>query len=190
MASVKTIWAAILSLFGFGCGYADTFDEGIPNLHRFAGQTGMWRTGHPPDVLAWEALRQIVTAYPMSDRKVTFVQLHDDAEGDTSHVLAMGWTLVKAPLPPEDDKPWSVLEIPSKTSVNSAVDVILAARAAGDIVIWGCKHGRDRTSLVSAVIGQRLFGWTKKDAWDDMVQHGFRWELPDLDAYFLLNSKR
>jgi hypothetical protein len=43
----------------------------------------------------------------------------------------------------------------------------------------------NRTSLISALVGMKLFGWSKDYAWQDMLKHGFRWELPDLDAYWL-----
>lgn len=56
-------------------------------------------------------------------------------------------------------------------------------------MIWHCSHGRDRTSLASALVQMRLFGMSKRAAWDDMIAHGFRWELPDLDLYWLEDVK-
>jgi hypothetical protein len=39
--------------------------------------------------------------------------------------------------------------------------------------------------LVSALVGMRLLGWSKDAAWKNMIDHGFRWELPDLDAFWM-----
>ena len=99
----------------------------------------------------------------------------------------MGWTVDSIPLYPEDDQPWSVFVMPNTPDVNQAVSDILAAHAAGSVVVWHCTHGQDRTGLVSGLVGMQLLGWTKEEAWQDMLAHGFHWALPDLDAYWLLN---
>ena len=164
-----------------GDDYVDTSTGGVPNLHPFA--PGMWRTGHPPDSAAWDSLTKMVT---VEGKHTVMVQLHDDVEGDDAPDCArLGWTLVKVPLPPEDDKPWTVFELPRKQDVDRAVDSILKFRADGFTVVWGCVHGRDRTGLISAIVGMRLLGWSKDQAWQNMLENGFRWELPDLDIYWL-----
>jgi hypothetical protein len=118
-------------------------------------------------------------------QSVLFVQLHDDVEGDDEpFTKLLGWDLLKVPMPPEDDKPWTVLELPKKTDVQRAIDAIWNAHLAGQVVVFGCVHARDRTSLVAAVLGMQKLGWTKDFAWKNMLDHGFRWELPDLDIYF------
>ena len=90
-------------------------------------------------------------------------------------------------MPPEDDKVWTVLVKPNPQEVQLAVQTIVDAHAAGKVVAWHCVHGRDRTGLISALVGMRLFAWSKDYAWKDMLSHGFRWELPDLDAYWVEN---
>jgi hypothetical protein len=118
------------------------------------------------------------------------VKLNDNAEGSDAQATALGWTVLPHPLYPEDDKPWTVLVAPTKQEVDAAVDAILEAHAAGYTVIWHCSHGRDRTSLVAALVGRRLLGWTKAAGWDDMLAHGYRWELPGLDVYWAENGKK
>lgn len=174
----------LTDLLGFG--YRDTFTvAGTPNFHPFpvAGDSipGMYRTGLPPSEAAWEELRRRVERV---DRPVVRVVLHDDAEGDESPAVAFGWSVLRFPMPPEDDRPLSIFVRPTQTVVDAAVEAIVAARARRDTVVWGCVHGRDRTGLVSALVGRRLIGWTKKRAWDYAVQTGLRWELPDIDAYW------
>src|ERR1019366_4464522 len=107
----------------------------------------------------------------------------DYAEGsDEIADTIEGWEVVRIPMPPEDDKIWTVFVQPSKQDVQLAVDTIIAAHTAGKVVVWHCSHGRDRTGLISALVGMKMFGWSKSYAWNDMITHGFRWELPDLDA--------
>ena len=161
--------------------YKDTYTPGgIPNFHVFA--LGMYRTGLPPTPTAWAELRQLVE---QPGQRVTKIVLHDDAEGDESTALAFGWTLIKIPLPPEDDKPLTIFVRPNKADVYRAVHAVLDARARGDVVIWGCVHDRDRGGLVSALVGMRMFGWSKATAWRYAISTGLRWELPDLDAYWI-----
>jgi hypothetical protein len=168
------------SLLGCG-GYVDTLSPaGIPNLHQFA--PSMWRTGLPPTQAAWNELRATVEE---PGKKVTRVILHDHTEGDESQAAAFGWNLVWVPLPPEDDHPFSVLVRPRKKDVDLAVKSILDAHARGDVVVFGCVHGRDRTGVVAALAGEQLLGWSKQQAWAYALDTGLRWELPGLDAYWV-----
>jgi len=180
---VAVVLLVAIMLFVVGCmpaSYADQYTQGIPNLHNFA--PGMWRTGLPPDQASWNALRAIVEE---PNRRVTKVVLHDDAEGDESPAYAFGWNVIKVPLTPEDDKPLTVFVKPKKSDVDKAVNAILDAHARGDVVVWGCVHDRDRGGMISALVGMRLFGWTKDYAWKYAISTGLRWELPDLDAYWI-----
>jgi len=187
--STRSLLTLILVLI-FGC--AGTFHDtalpaGVPNLVQFA--PGMWRMGQPPDDQAWRDLG-IAVGNPIPSN-VTIVKLNDEAEGsDDFAEKFMGWQVVRIPLPPEDGKTWTVLVVPSKADVDRAVDAILTAHAAGKTVLWHCSHGRDRTGLVSALVGRRMFGWSKEQGWKDMLAHGFRWELPGLDAFWAEEGSR
>lgn len=183
--NIKRVWLSVLALFGCG-GYVDTYTPaGTPNFHVFEAPGAlMCRTGLPPNRAAWEELRKLAEA---PGRPVTKVVLHDDAEGDESQAVAFGWNVVKIPLPPEEDKPLTVLVRPKKADVDRAVQTILDAHARGDVVIWGCKHDRDRGGLISAIVGKRLLGWSKEQAWDYAIKTGLRWELPGLDEYWMLD---
>jgi protein-tyrosine phosphatase len=88
-------------------------------------------------------------------------------------------------MPPEDDQPWTILVKPDVNLVRGAVASILLAHMQGFVVVWHCSHGRDRTGLVSALIGKAMYGWSKDQMAADMTQHGFRWIDVDLSAYFL-----
>lgn len=187
-------WILLAALALVGCGYADTYTPGgIPNFHPFpdgyrgaANVPGMYRTGVPPTPAAWAELRRLIE---VPGKRVTKVVLHDAAEGDESPAVAFGWNVVWVPLPPEDDKPLTVFAKPHRADVERAVQAILDAHARGDVVVWGCVHDRDRGGVVSALVGMRLLGWSKDQAWDYAIKTGLRWELPDLDAYWIENVR-
>ena len=145
----------------------------------------MWRMGQPADEGAWDYVR---FQMEKSGKPILIVKLNDDNEGKDEPMLGFaGWTLSKNAIPPEDDKPWTVFVKPDPNEVTAIVKLIVWAHQSGWVVAHHCTHGRDRTSLITALVGMKLFGWTKKQAWDDMIAHGFRWELPDLDAFWLEN---
>lgn len=173
-------WAWLLSLIGKP-GFVETTVHGVPNLTQIAPR--LWRMGQPEDAVAWAYVAGTIT----NGRPVTVVKLNDDAEGSDAPAVGLGMTLIKAFLPPEDDKPWTVFVKPDPKEVRLIVQTIVDAYNRGDTVIWHCSHGRDRTGLIAALVCMKLFGWSKAFAWKNMLAHGFRWELPDLDAYWLEN---
>jgi hypothetical protein len=178
---MKKLLAILLGLFGCAPRFVDTTTPGgIPNLVQFA--PNMWRMGQPPTPVAWIELEARVQN---QDQSVVVVKLNDEVEGSDDYAQTMlGWTVIRLPMPPEDDKIWTVFVKPDPAVVHRAVKAILDAHAAGYVVIWHCSAGRDRTGLLSALVGMKLFGWTKDAAWSYMLRTGFRWELPDLDAYW------
>lgn len=166
-----------------GCSRAfvpSTTPAGTPNLEQYA--PGLWRMGEPPGGAAWEELRALIAP---REQHVTVVKLNDEAEGSDDYAeKTLGWTVVRVPLPPEDDKPWTVFVMPRPEDVARALQAIADGQARGDVVVHHCTHGRDRTSLIAALELGKLNGWSKDRVWKDMISHGFRWELPDLDVYF------
>lgn len=180
---LRAFFAALLAIIGCGIPkFVDTTTPGgVPNLVEFA--PNMWRMGQPPNEGAW---RELAARIAPNGQQVIVVKLDDEKEGDDSPAeKLLGWTVVRIPIPPEDDKVWTVLVKPNPDDVHRAVQTILDAHAKGLVVVWHCVHGRDRTSLISALVGMKLLGWTKDFAWKNMLAHGFRWELPDLDAYWI-----
>lgn len=163
--------------------FEDTNNNGIPNLYMVAPK--LWRMGQPVGEGAWRYLHQVFGTGP-----VTIVKLDDEKEGSDDLATSMfAWSVVRFAIPPEDDRPWTALEKPDPATINLIVDTILMAHAGGQTVAWHCVHGRDRTGLITALVGMKLLGWTKAEAWQNMLDHGFRWELPDLDAYWLEDVK-
>lgn len=169
--------ASLLALFGIGCApaFVDRTVNGVPNLVMVSPR--LWRMGQPTNADSWAYLARTIGP------RATVVKLNDEAEGVDAPPA--GWSLVKAPIPPFDDQPWTVFVKPDARAVHGIVNAVVDAYRRGDTVVWHCSHGRDRTGLVSALVGMALLGWSRDQAWNDMIAHGFRWELPDLDAYWL-----
>jgi hypothetical protein len=193
---VRRLWLWLLALAGCGHpAFVDTNVQGVPNLMQVVpGSPRLWRMGQPADATAWGYVAKTLLGPPSAVRlgnaaqpRIIVFKLNDDAEGSDDLVTTFGWQLVKVPLPPEDDKVWTVLVKPDPKEVWRIVHLVADAYAQGYVVVWHCTAGRDRTSLVAALVGMKLFGWTKDVAWQDMLAHGFRWELPDLDAFWVEN---
>ncbi len=148
--------------------------HGVPNLTRVA--SGLWRMGQPETVRAWIDLFDRLGVDP---RKAVVVKLNTDTEGDDDWPSRLlGFTLIKRPL-----ARWTLRTRPDPAHVRNAVDHVEHARRAGHVlVVVHGTTGRDRTGLVVALTGMRLFGWTRDYARCDMVEHGFRWGLAALDV--------
>ena len=180
---LRAIWTAILAFIGCAPSFTATDVTGVPNLDQYAPD--MWRMGQPADAAAWSYVDSVI-AKP--GKPVLVIKLNDDNEGSDSPMLDFqDWYLQKYVMPPEDDKVWTVLIKPDPKEVSAAVNSIITAHNAGWVVVHHCTAGRDRTSLIAALVQQKMFGWTKKQVLDDMLKHGYRWELPDLDAYLAEN---
>lgn len=192
---MRAIWSWLLKLWSLALGvlrlrgappFMDTTVMGVRNLTMVAPR--LWRMGQPTDAASWAYVAKTIVGFGglHPGQSVTVVKLNDDNEGSDEPVLSIGgWRLVKMPIPPKDDEPWTVLVKPDPKIVWGVVQLIVDAYTRGETVVWHCTAGRDRTSLISALVGMKLLGWSKSAAWRDMLAHGFRWELPDLDLFFV-----
>ena len=180
----RRLWIWMLGMIGCApvAQFVDTTVHGVPNMVQVAPR--LWRMGQPVDAEAWNYVG--VTLMPVSSTvRIVVVKLNDDKEGSDDEASRLGMTVIRWPLPPEDDKPWTVLVKPDPKEVWCIVGAIVDAYKRGDTVVWHCSHGRDRTGIITALVGMKLLGWSKQVAWKNMLDHGFRWELPDLDAFWL-----
>lgn len=86
--------------------------------------------------------------------------------------------LIKEPDDWLSDPAISKVQIPIKTKFISDAEVLQALRAIqvaerkGPVLIH-CKHGLDRTGLISAMYRVVIQGWSKQAALDEMSQGGF-----------------
>lgn len=85
---------------------------------------------------------------------------------------------------PESDSSWlsspgiNQVQLPYRTNHVDDVDVLKALRTiqsaeAQGPVLMHCKHGSDRTGLMSAMYRVVVQGWSKEEALNEMTQGGF-----------------
>ncbi|WOE79695.1 tyrosine-protein phosphatase [Pseudomonas protegens] len=85
---------------------------------------------------------------------------------------------------PESDANWLLapgihqVQLPYRTNHVDDADVLKALRAiqsaeAQGPVLMHCKHGSDRTGLMSAMYRVVIQGWSKEEALNEMTQGGF-----------------
>lgn len=85
---------------------------------------------------------------------------------------------------PEADSRWlsapgiKQVQLPYRTNHVDDADVLSALRAIQSAesqgpVLMHCKHGSDRTGLISAMYRVVIQGWSKEDALNEMTQGGF-----------------
>lgn len=94
------------------------------------------------------------------------IKLNPDNEGEDR--LLDGVQLFKCPISVLDQ----VTPIgPSRQTIEDAAGFI------GDKTFCHCSHGEDRTSLVCAVYRVKHCGWTKEEAFREMITMGFHSQL-------------
>lgn len=80
-------------------------------------------------------------------------------------------------------RPLSGFFAPSDESVNDVLNV-LADRSNYPVFIH-CQYGHDRTGLLVGLYRVFQQGWTPGDAYDEMRELGFHWQLLGLQYYFV-----
>ena len=133
----------------------ESVQHGVINL--FAVEQNILRGGQPT-AEGWSWLK--------SEGITDVIKL--DTEGESSDAIAgsMGMTVHRFPIP------WwqQVLLRPPQSLLVAAVACI-----KGNMFIH-CEHGQDRTGLIVGCF--RLSqGWTKSDAYAEMLEHGFHENL-------------
>lgn len=80
----------------------------------------------------------------------------------------------------------SVPLTPFWTPDDQDIDLILATLAdtSKQPIFVHCEHGRDRTGLVVGLYRVLYEGWEPEDAYEEMIDKGFRKILVFLDEYF------
>jgi hypothetical protein len=137
-----------------------TIFNGIPNL--FAVEQDILRGGQPT-VDGWTYLKgQGIT---------DVIKLNTEEEGSDSPAEAMGMTVHDFPIPW-----WRQLVLRPKQSDLLAIVALIKPHT-----FVHCLRGEDRTGLAVACFRLRQ-GWTKEDAYLEMVAHGFHSSLQGLQG--------
>lgn len=126
----------------------------------------VYRGSQPYTSGQWDFLRNLGVR--------TVLKLNYDSEGLD---VAPGMALFKCAMPPRD---WpDALGRPDPVDVGRAVDIL------GDLELYPtyvhCLHGHDRTGLVIGEWRVKYCQWPPEQAYQEMKEYGFHWELPDLE---------
>jgi tyrosine-protein phosphatase SIW14 len=155
----------------FGCSPTN-YTNGVPNLVQVHSE--LWRSGQPTTDVQWQYL------YSLGIRHV--VKLNFNSEGSDDGATKAGLDVHVLSIQPEGDKDiWSNI-------TNTFVELISQAEAiiaSGGGVLVHCTHGQDRTGLVISISRLLYDGWTKEQAWNEMLDRGFHPELLGLVSFWL-----
>ena len=137
----------------------------IPNLDFVDLDRKIWRGGQPDDP-GWNQLK--------ANGITHVIKLNEESEGTDITAEALGMAVFSLPISLLEQ----ILTEPSKHAILQAVDYI------GDNTFIHCEHGQDRTGLVVGVYRVLKQGWSKQDAEDEMLAHGFHKILLGLWDYW------
>ncbi len=131
--------------------------------------TGLYRSGRPnKDALEW--LKE--------EHKIkTIINLENDdyrVERERGWAEELGLNFYSVPM--------SASQYPSDRTVNEALD--LMNNVDLHPLLIHCKHGRDRTGMIVGLYRVESEGMSAEDAYEEMLDLGFRQWLFNLDNYF------
>jgi protein tyrosine/serine phosphatase len=142
----------IVLLFGL-CGCAtQQISHGIPNLAQV--EPGVWRGGQPNSE-GWQYLKSLGIKQD--------VKLNTSQEGSDALALSNGMQIIYLPI----SFAQMTIGQPDVNTLNAAI----ASIKPGTYV--HCEHGQDRTGLIMGVYRVRVEHWTKQQAYQEMLRHGF-----------------
>lgn len=121
---------------------------GVPNLVQV--DPGVWRGGQPT-VKGWKYLAMLGLT---NDLKLNVEELVEERTN--------GFNLIYAPITTQQQL----------FGVPTAFPLKAAARVRPGTYVH-CEHGQDRTGLIVAVYRVHFDGWTKQQAEQEMLSHGF-----------------
>jgi hypothetical protein len=147
-----------------------TWDHGVPNLSCVSVERNVWRSGQPVGEPAWRYLSKLGIT--------NVVKLNTEQEGSDAIGAALGMEIHHFPIDWVDQ----TVGKPSR----ALLEAVLEAITPGTLIHCGSDSrtpqeanagGQDRTGLA---VGCKRFwqdGWTKGQAWQEMIAHGFHVEL-------------
>lgn len=145
------------------------YTHGVPNFVQVA--PGVYRGGEPTDE-GWQYLNVLGIK--------TIVKLNFDVEGSDVKAKSYGMNVITCAIPPGKVSQSGVQ--PSGKVVAMAVNTLRDRRNSP--VYVHCTHGQDRTGLIVGMFRVLDDGWTKDQAWKEMIQRGFHRELLGLDRFW------
>lgn len=141
----------------------NTSSYGILNLQAVHYQK-VYRGGQPSRD-GWKYLKSVGVK--------TVIKLNFPDEGLDDHP---DFTVIDCAMPPKDI--WQAVGKPDPVMVSSALHALTDQNNWP--VFIHCLHGQDRTGLMVGMFRVKFDGWTKDEAYAEMMQFGFHPELVGL----------
>lgn len=160
----------LLLMFVLGCS-TTTLTHAVPNLVRVDPTNNIWRSGQPSTPEGW--------AYIKSLGVQRVIKLNFESEGSDQGASDAGIEVIYVPIEPDEN----LMDV-VKPVDSSHVAQALKALKLGNALVH-CTHGQDRTGLVVGALRVEQFGWSKHQAWKEMLANHFHWELPGLMDWWL-----
>jgi protein tyrosine/serine phosphatase len=152
------LFAAALVLCLTGCKTAPV-THGIPNLALV--EPGVWRGGQP-NAEGWAWLK--------SQGVFVDVKLNTPNEASDADALTNGMFLQTEGAINFEQQ---TLGKPNKESIEAAMYLIALSKYNHQGVYVHCEHGQDRTGLIIGAYRVEAEGWSKSEAYKEMLAHGF-----------------
>jgi tyrosine-protein phosphatase SIW14 len=155
-------WLSSLFLLLFGCSATSL---NVPNLYQV--KPGLWRSGQPTTAEQWQQIKALGIT--------RVIKLNFESEGTDDGARAAGLIVHEVSVQPNGDVDLfdaiaNSFVSPDPAKLAEAQNIIRLG--IGGILIH-CTRGQDRTGFV---IGQSRVlndGWTKQQAYDEMLKYGF-----------------
>ena len=165
-----------LALVALACS-ATSYTHGIPNLVQV--RADVWRSGQPVALDQWQYLHSLGVRHSL--------KLDFDDEGTDDLARVAGIDVYPLGIEPRTD-PDGLIPAIAEVFERPAADRIAALKLAIHEIKTGgkggwlihCKNGHDRTGLAVGFVRVIVDGWTKPQAWKEMLARGFHPELVGL----------
>lgn len=158
----------LIIFFESGCAtleYKSTEERiGIPNF-AIVNSGGVYRGGQPNSPDGWSYLKNI-------KKIITVVKLNPETPDESDEeAKRLGMTVIEARLPPQSFSEWG--NKPDKDNIRKAINALMD-ESKWPIFVH-CTHGQDRTGLIIAMFRVIHDGYSKDEAFEEMIKLGFGW---------------
>jgi protein tyrosine/serine phosphatase len=165
--ALRVFLPSLVALLFLGCYTAPRLVEhDIPNLRQVSADRCIYRGGQPKSAAGWAYLQSLGVS--------NIVKLNLETEIADNDARALGMTVHYFPI----NELHQFLLQPDGYAVSNAV----AAIKPGTYV--HCMEGHDRTGLIVGCKRVWQDGWTKSDAWNEMVADGLDLRLRGLVRFW------
>lgn len=156
---------AILALMMLGCSASVPTPAKIPNLYQV--KSGLWRSGQPTTAEHWSELKSLGVT--------RVIKLNFETEGTDDGARTAGLVVYELSIQPDGDTDVFDAIANSFTRPDPArlAEAQSILRFGAGAVLVHCTHGQDRTGFVVGQSRVLVDGWSKSQAYSEMLDYGF-----------------